>query len=136
MRKHNIGRISIILIFLNIIFLLVYLADKNDVSFQNEQVTEGETVVQTEMVIYMDETVDGEYLTILENLISNQKYDKEALSVVRSYEWYLTDNIVNTTSYTITDNKITIYTADDVFCDYVNTVLDELERYTTVKQKL
>ena len=125
MRKHNIGRISIVIIALNIIFGLVYLADRNDTSFWTTQ-TEQEEVIKTDMVITLDTTVNGEYVTMLENIISDQKYNKEALSVVSSYEWYLTDNITNTENYAINDSQIIIYAADDNYVAYVNEILNTI----------
>lgn len=128
MRKHNIGRISVLVIFLNAIFLLVYLADKNGVGLQSEttqQVVEEE--VQTELIIYMDETVGGEYVTMLENIISDQKqsFSEEDLSIIRSYEWYLTDNIniASAERYFIKDGEIVIFAADDDFVTYINAAL-------------
>lgn len=125
MRKHNIGRISIVIIALNIIFGLVYLADRNDTSFWTTQ-TEQEEVIKTDMVITLDTTVNGEYVTMLENIISDQKYNKEALSIVNSYEWYLTDNISNTENYAINDSQIIIYAADDNYVAYVNEILNTI----------
>ena len=125
MRKHNIGRISIVIIALNIIFGLVYLADRNDTSFWTTQ-TEQEEVIKTDMVITLDTTVNGEYVTMLENIISDQKYNKEALSIVSSYEWYLTDNITNTENYAINDRQIIIYAADDNYVAYVNKILNTI----------
>lgn len=127
MRKHNIGRISAFIIFLNIIFVLIYLADKNGVSLQNRtETTEVEEVVQADMQITMDETVDGEYVTMLENIISDKKYSNEELSAVKAYSWYLTDNINNSSNYIISDDEIVIYAADDNFVTYVNDVLSHI----------
>lgn len=127
MRKHNIGRISEFVIFLNIIFVLIYLADKNGVSLQNStETTEVEEVVQADMQITMDETVDGEYVTMLENIISDKKYSNEELSAVKAYSWYLTDNINNSSNYIISDDEIVIYAADDNFVTYVNDVLSHI----------
>lgn len=129
MRKHNIGRISIVVILLNIIFVAVYLADKNDAAFWNTtSETEVEEVIQTEMMISMDETVDGMYITMLENIISDQKYSKENLFAIRSYEWYLTDNIVNTENYLIAEKEVMIYAADDNFQTYVYEILNEITK--------
>ena len=128
MRRHNIGRISAFIIFLNIIFGLIYLADKNGVSLQNStETTEVEEVVQADMQITMDETVDGEYITMLENIISDKKYSNEELAAVKAYSWYLTDNInnLNNSNYTISD-EIVIYAADDNFVNYVNDVLSHI----------
>lgn len=127
MRKHNIGRISAFIIFLNIIFALIYLADKNGVSLQNStETTEVEEVVQADMQITMDETVDGEYITMLENIISDKKYSNEELAAVKAYSWYLTDNINNSSNYIISDDEIVIYAADDNFVNYVNDVLSHI----------
>lgn len=127
MRKHNIGRISAFIIFLNIIFGLIYLADKNGVSLQNStETTEVEEVVQADMQITMDETVDGEYITMLENIISDKKYSNEELAAVKAYSWYLTDNINNSSNYIISDDEIVIYAADDNFVNYVNDVLSHI----------
>lgn len=127
MRRHNIGRISAFIIFLNIIFVLIYLADKNGVSLQNStETTEVEEVVQADMQITMDETVDGEYITMLENIISDKKYSNEELSAVKAYSWYLTDNINNSNNYIISDDEIVIYAADDNFVTYVNDVLSHI----------
>lgn len=127
MRKHNIGRISVVIIFLNIIFVLIYLADKNGVSLQNStETTEVEEVVQADMQITMDETVDGEYITMLENIISDKKYSNEELAAVKAYSWYLTDNINNSSNYIISDDEIVIYAADDNFVTYVNDVLSHI----------
>lgn len=128
-RARNIGRISALILFLNAIFLLVYLADKNDVGLKSEPTQQVEVVeeeVQTEMIIYMDETVDGEYVTMLENIISDQKFKNEDISTVRSYEWYLTDNIniAGADRYFIKDNEIVIFAADDDFVTYVKDILD------------
>lgn len=127
MRRHNIGRISAFIIFLNIIFCLIYLADKNGVSLQNStETTEVEEVVQADMQITMDETVDGEYITMLENIISDKKYSNEELAAVKAYSWYLTDNINNSSNYIISDDEIVIYAADDNFVNYVNDVLSHI----------
>lgn len=127
MRKHNIGRISAFIIFLNIIFVLIYLADKNGVSLQNSiETTEVEEVVQADMQITMDETVDGEYITMLENIISDKKYSNEELAAIKAYSWYLTDNINNSNNYIISDDEIVIYAADDNFVTYVNDVLSHI----------
>lgn len=127
MRKHNIGRISVVIIFLNIIFVLIYLADKNGVSLQNStETTEVEEVVQADMQITMDETVDGEYVTMLENIISDKKYSNEELAAIKAYSWYLTDNINNSNNYIISDDEIVIYAADDNFVTYVNDVLSHI----------
>lgn len=127
MRKHNIGRISVVIIFLNIIFVLIYLADKNGVSLQNStETTEVEEVVQADMQITMDETVDGEYITMLENIISDKKYSNEELAAIKAYSWYLTDNINNSNNYIISDDEIVIYAADDNFVNYVNDVLSHI----------
>lgn len=128
-RARNIGRISILIVILNVIFGLVYLADKNGAGFQTEptqQVVEEE--VRTEMVIFADATVDGEYITMLENIISDQRYTKEDLSTVRSYEWYLTDNlnIAGADKHFIKDGEIVIFAADDNFVTYVNDILSEV----------
>lgn len=129
MRRKNIGRISALIIILNAIFLLVYLADKNGAGFQTEptqQIVEEE--VRTSMLIYTDETVGGEYITMLENIISDQRYTKEDLSTVRSYEWYLTDNlnIAGADRHFIKDGEIVIFAADDNFITYVNDILSEI----------
>lgn len=129
MRRHNIGRISAFIIFLNIIFGLIYLADKNGVSLQNStETTEVEEVVQADMQITMDETVDGEYITMLENIISDKKYSNEELAAVKAYSWYLTDNInnLNNSNYAISNDEIVIYAADDNFVNYVNDVLSHI----------
>lgn len=128
MKRHNIGRISAFIIFLNIIFVLIYLADKNGISLQNRTETEVEEVVQADMQITMDETVDGEYITMLENIISDKKYSNEELATVKAYSWYLTDNInnLNNSNYTISDDEIVIYAADDNFVNYVNDVLSHI----------
>ena len=127
MRRHNIGRISAFIIFLNIIFVLMYLADKNGVSLQNStETTEVEEVVQADMQITMDETVGGEYITMLENIISDKKYSNEELAAVKAYSWYLTDNINNSSNYIISDDEIVIYAADDNFINYVNDVLSHI----------
>jgi hypothetical protein len=125
-RKRNVGRISALILLVNVIFVLVFLTDKNSTDYQTTVIDSEGEVIAAEMVIFMDETVDGEYVTMLENIISDQKYDKEALSIVRSYEWYLTDNIVNAETYLVEDNKITIYAADDDFVTYVREVLDSV----------
>jgi hypothetical protein len=107
----------------------VYLADKNEVPFQNEaDATEIEEITQSSMVIYTDETIDGEYVTMLENIISDKKYSNESLSAIKAYEWYLTDNInnVNADKYFIEDGEIVIFAADDSFIAYVNEVLSEI----------
>lgn len=128
MKKHNIGRISAFIVLLNIIFALIYLADKNGISLQNRTETEVEEVVQSDMQITMDETVDGEYITMLENIISDKKYSNEELAAVKAYSWYLTDNInnLNNSNYTISDDEIVIYAADDNFVNYVNDVLSHI----------
>lgn len=130
MKRHNIGRISAFIVLLNVIFALIYLADKNGISLQNRTETEVEEVVQANMQITMDETVDGEYITMLENIISDKKYSNEELAAVKAYSWYLTDNINNlnnsNSNYTISDDEIVIYAANDNFVNYVNDVLSHI----------
>ena len=77
------------------------------------------------MVIMRDETVDGDYVQMLENLISEKKYDKEDLLTVKSYEWYLTDNLVVTDDYVIEDNEVSIYCGED-FKNSVEDVLADI----------
>ena len=127
MRKHNIGRISIIVIALNVIFLLVYMSEKNNPTVQTTQ-TQQEEVVQKSMVIYTDETVDGAYTTSFENMITDKKYSDEEIKVLQSYEFYLTDLITNTDSFIIKDHEVIIYAADDNFATNVNLVLEKILR--------
>ena len=122
MRKHNIGRISIVIIALNVIFLLVYMADRNDTKPQTVQ-TKQETVTE-QTTIYADETVDGSYVTTFENIISDHAYSKEEIAIIKSYEFYLTDIITNTDGVKITGNEVMIYAADDQFASYVNKSLN------------
>ena len=126
MRKRNIGRLSVIVIVLNIIFVLVYLADRNDTNF----LTENDTV-RTEMTVTMDETVDTSYVILLESIIAENKYSKDELSNIRSYNWYLTDDETITNRYLIVDDNITIYTNAT---DYKNNVIEIINDITT-KQK-
>ena len=130
-RRHNIGRISILIILVNVIFGLIYFADKNDMGLSNhaEVETEVQEIVEKQsMQIFTDATVDGEYITMLENIISDQRYAKEELAVISSYEWYLTDNlnIAGQDMYFINDDKIVIFAADDNFVSYVNGILSEI----------
>lgn len=126
MRKHNIGRISIIVIVLNVIFLLVYMSEKNNPNPQMTQ-TQQEEIVQTSMVIYSDETVDGAYTTSFENIVTDKKYSDEEIRILQSYEFYLTDLIANTDSFIINDHEVIIYAADEKnFSTYVNEVLKNI----------
>lgn len=126
MRKHNIGRISIIVIVLNVIFLLVYMSEKNNPNPQTTQ-TQQEEIVQTSMVIYTDETVDGTYTTSFENIVTDKKYSDEEIRVLQSYEFYLTDLITNTDSFIIDDHEVIIYAADEKnFSTYVNEALQNI----------
>lgn len=125
MRKHNIGRISIIVIVLNVIFLLVYMSEKNNPNPQMTQ-TQQEEIVQTSMVIYSDETVDGAYTTSFENIVTDKKYSDEEIRILQSYEFYLTDLIANTDSFIIKDHEVIIYAADDNFATNVNLVLEKI----------
>lgn len=125
MRKHNIGRISIIVIVLNVIFLLVYMSEKNNPTVQTTQ-TQQEEVVQKSMVIYTDETVDGAYTTSFENMITDKKYSDDEIKVLQSYEFYLTDIITNTDSFIIKDREVIIYAADNSFPTNVNLALEKI----------
>lgn len=127
MRKHNIGRISIIVIVLNVIFLLVYMSEKNNPNPQTTQ-TQQEEIVQTSMVIYTDETVDGAYTTSFENIVADKKYSDEEIKLLQSYEFYLTDLITNTDSFIIKDHEVIIYAADDNFYTYINEALEKILR--------
>ena len=122
MRRHNIGRISIVIIVLNVIFLLIYITSKNDTQPQSVQ-TKQETVTE-QTTIYTDETVDGAYITAFENIIADHKYSKEEIAIIQSYQFYLTDIITNTNDVTITGNEVMIYAADDQFTSYVNKSLN------------
>lgn len=130
MKKHNIGRISMLIVLLNVIFGLIYLADKNGVGLSNSTSdgTTQEVVEKQQMQIFADTTVDGEYITMLENIISDQKFSKDDIAIVMSYEWYLTDNIniAGADRYFIKDGEIVIFAADDNFITYVNDVLSEI----------
>lgn len=126
MRRHNIGRISILIIALNIIFLLIYMANKNDTQPQNVQ-TKQETVTE-QTTIYADETVDGSYITAFENIIADNRYSKEDIAIIKSYQFYLTDIITNTQDIKISDGEVMIYAADDHFVSYVNKAFKQILR--------
>ena len=130
-RRHNVGRIPILIILANVIFGLIYFANNNDIFPSNtvEVETEIEEIVEKQsMQIFTDITVDGEYVTILENIISDQRYAKEELAVISSYGWYLTDNlnVAGQDMYSINDSEIVIFAADDNFINYVNDILSEI----------
>lgn len=120
MRKHNIGRISFLVILLNVILVSVYLVAKNDTSF-----TDDGKQIQTSMVIYKDETVPGDKVTMLENIIADKQYDQIALKTISEYQWYLTDNVATTNSYILDEEHITLYTGTE-FQENVNTVLQQI----------
>lgn len=127
-RKHNIGRISIIIVALNVIFLLTYMAEKNELEVQKTQSQQKieEVVEKKSMLIYEDETVDGSYAETLENIITSKKYDEEEIQKIMLYEFYLTDIVTNTKSVTISDNEVMIYAADQYFPKYVEEALTKI----------
>ena len=123
MKRKNIGRISMLVIFLNLIFIVVYLVSKNDTSFNT---TDGN--ISTKMVVLKDETVDGDKVTAFENLVKEHKYGKEELLKINSYTWYFTDNIAKTDCFVIDEDikQITVFTVCDEYNDYIEKALKSI----------
>ena len=123
MKRKNIGRISMLVIFLNLIFIVVYLVGKNDTSFNT---TDGN--ISTKMVVLKDETVDGDKVTAFENLVKEHKYGKEELLKINSYTWYFTDNIAKTDCFVIDEDikQITVFTVCDEYNDYIEKALKSI----------
>lgn len=128
MKRKNIGRISMLIVFLNLIFIVVYLVGKNDTNFDT---TDGN--ISTKMVVLKDETVDGDKITIFENIVKDHKYGKEELSKINSYTWYFTDNISKTDSFVIDEDikQVTVFTVCEEYNDCIENALKSI---TEIKQ--
>lgn len=122
MRKHNIGRISILVIIINIILVLIYLADRNEITslFNKDSGN-----LKMQMEVLKDENIDGEYLTMFENYLSDKKYGREELEVINNTKWYFTSDQNKTDSFDISADTVTIY-CDDDFVDNLDKALNEI----------
>ena len=122
MRKHNIGRISILVIIINIILVLIYLADRNEITslFNKDSGN-----LKMQMEVLKDENIDGEYLTMFENYLSDKKYGREELEVINNTKWYFTSDLNKTDSFDISADTVTIY-CDEDFVDNLDKALNEI----------
>lgn len=106
MRKHNIGRISIIILAVNFILIAIALVAGYRVD-EPVQITR-------------DASVDEAYYNVFEDMVMNMDLSNSEVKKFRSYDWYLTDIPENTTSYKVSGDDVMIYAADENFIKYAD----------------
>lgn len=114
MLKHNKGKISLVLVFINILLILYFI--------NNYQYSKPTTVA---LNISKDVTVSENTINDFQSIINSHNYNTDALNILKQYEWYFTNTeILN--NYMINGQKITINVNANNFTDTINEVLNKI----------
>lgn len=122
MKKHNIGRIGFLVVLFNVIFMLIYLADRNAENIFYNEATQQRSA---ELTVYKEGNVGDEAVILLESAISDRKYEPKDIEVINSYQWILTDD-EDLSSYALSGKEIRIRVSSDEYEKNINQVLDEI----------
>lgn len=126
MKKHNVGRISAIIVILNVLFLLIYLTDRNGGTEPETVITVSEEEIIKDIQILKDETVSDDYIQLLSDVIKSHYFNASELASINTYEWYITDNPNNTTTFEILDDCITVFADHEQFRFYCEIILSKI----------
>lgn len=121
-KKKKIGRISFIVILINLVLLLIYFANSGVKQAENENAA---TESISELTVLKDESVNDNAIRAFENIVTLSDYDEDNLAKIHSYNWYFTDNISYTDNFIINGNDITVYVGDDDYAVRLYDVLSE-----------
>lgn len=76
--------------------------------------------------VFTSKTVDKTYITRFENIIADRAHSFKECCKLAACDFYLTDRITDTDSFTISDHKVTIYAADENFSTYVDRAFQKI----------
>ena len=132
-RKNNIGKISLFIIIINLLFLSVYLVGKKE---EHDAEVEAnlkatESAITLSLTILRDESVDESFADRLQGDINDMGLNATQLKAVNSYAFYITHKEDVTTSYLIDEGNRRIAVLNNDSFD--KNVKDAVEEYLTDK---
>ncbi len=105
MRKKNVGRISALILILNILFFSVYITEA-------EKKKEEDKKTYMELTVFRDEGVNPLYARWLLDEMGQQDLTKEEAELLKEKSWYVTSDEGKTKNYLISKEEVFLYAGD------------------------